>query len=307
MFKKEKETEKNSDSQLDEKINNSILNALVKYGLIGVGTAIGSVASIKAHSGAVNAGLPDNTGINEDIYSLTKQKVELEKQLNDISKKYEKEIEVFNIRLETAEKLQNLLENEKTELLNKNEKLKQDLDDLARSSKRNIADLNEKLAEREQSLSRLEEAYNAHVNKINALKVPDLIEAYLLFSHLNSHTRDNLRGIFETDNFLGFVSNSMQWERIVSIWEQAKHKIVNDDKEDVDVLRKLFKALLDIYNAGYNEAPYKLITPKIDSRYNSADSVIIGQKSDGIVKKVLLEGYIQVRNNIVNKALVQVE
>lgn len=148
---------------------------------------------------------------------------------------------------------------------------------------------------------------SAVVNKYEKLKMNKLERAYELFSSFKERTRNNLKAVFETDSFLGFISNSMQWERIAGIWEQTKRKIVNDDNEDLAELRELFLILFETYNAGYLDAPYVLINPEINSKYNSNEQLIKNQKSDGNVKEVLLEGYIFKKNNAIHKAMIVVE
>lgn len=145
------------------------------------------------------------------------------------------------------------------------------------------------------------------VDNYASLKVDCLIRAYSLFSSFGERTRNNLKMVFPTDSFLGFISNAMQWDRIAGIWEQAKRKIVNDDNEDLQKLKELFLILFEVYNAGASEAQYILIKPEIGSKYNSKEQVIKGQKSDGRVAKVFLEGYIFKKNNNIHQAMVEVE
>lgn len=148
---------------------------------------------------------------------------------------------------------------------------------------------------------------NEVLNRYRSLEMDKLDKAYTLFRHFKDRTRNNLKAVFETDTFLGFVSNSMQWGRIEGIWEQTRRKIVNDDQEDLQELHNLFLLLFETYNAGYTEAPYELINPEIGSKYNSDEQVIKNQKSDGTITKVLLEGYITKKTSAIHKAMILVE
>ncbi|UTC64533.1 hypothetical protein E4O00_12320 [Treponema sp. OMZ 788] len=141
----------------------------------------------------------------------------------------------------------------------------------------------------------------------NSLKIDKLEKAYKIFISFKERTRNNLKAVFETDTFLGFISNSMQWARIEGIWEQTKRKIVNDDNEDLQELRKLFLILFETYNEGYTDAPYELINPIIGSRYNSNEQLIKNQKSDGTVTEVLLEGYVFKKTGVAHRAMILVE
>lgn len=145
------------------------------------------------------------------------------------------------------------------------------------------------------------------LEKYESLEIDKLEKAYSIFSSFKERTRNNLKAVFETNSFLGFISNGMQWERIAGIWEQAKRKIVNDDNEDLPELRELFLILFEAYNAGYLEAPYALINPSLGSNYNSNEQLIKNQKSDGRITAVLLEGYIFKKNNTIHKAMIEVE
>ena len=139
------------------------------------------------------------------------------------------------------------------------------------------------------------------------LNMDELKKAYDLFKCFKDRTRNNLKAVFEVDSFFGFLSNSMQWDRIAGIWEQTKVKIVNDDIEDLKELRQLFLILFKIYNAGYNDAPYTLITPEIGSKYNRNEQLIKNQKSDGKISEILLEGYIAKKTNTVHKSIIIAE
>lgn len=147
----------------------------------------------------------------------------------------------------------------------------------------------------------------AILEEYSKLNMDELKKAYDLFKCFKDRTRNNLKAVFEVDSFFGFLSNSMQWDRIAGIWEQTKIKIVNDDIEDLKELRQLFLILFEIYNAGYNDAPYTLITPEIGAKYDRNEQLIKNQKSDGKISEVLLEGYIAKKTNNIHKAIISVE
>ena len=65
--------------------------------------------------------------------------------------------------------------------------------------------------------------------------------------------------------------------------------------------------LFEIYNAGYNDAPYTLITPEIGAKYDRNEQLIKNQKSDGKISEILLEGYIAKKTNTVHKSIIIAE
>ena len=149
-----------------------------------------------------------------------------------------------------------------------------------------------KLTNDNASLNEKVHSLERELNIYTTNDVTKLIKAYELFLSFKSRTRDNLKNVFETETFLGFVSKAMQWNSIAAIWEQAKRKFVNTDDEDTKELRELFLILFNIYNSGYQNPPYELIIPSVGTKYDMDTMIIMNDKSRGNVQSVLLEGYI---------------
>lgn len=135
-------------------------------------------------------------------------------------------------------------------------------------------------------------------------EIDELFDAYDIFKSLSDRSRDNIREVFQTDSFLGFVSNGMQWDRIAGLREQAKRKIVNDDFEDLSKFRKLFVLLTKIYNEGYVKAPIMIISAVNGEQFTNEIHVQKGYESGNTVNELLLEGYINFEKDEVSKAIV---
>lgn len=238
------------------------------------------------------------TDLNEEIAKKNTEISDLKNNLmekNEKISKLEQTLEEKNSDLDGRESKINEILSQKNELESQLVHLKENLEKTGNS-----------LTEAESKIENLA-PYKDKVEEYESLKFNKLKEAYSLFKAFKNRTRENLKNVFITETFLGFISQGMQWENIVAVWEQASRKIINDDPEDAQELRTLFLLLFEIYNSGYDAPPYTLITPEIGAKYNSSLHRIKNNKSDGKVAELLLEGYVVNKNNASHKALILAE
>ena len=233
-------------------------------------------------------------------------------KIKDLEESIKEKKEEISAHKKDKEELQGqviFFDTEKTSLLQKIESLSTEKKGLIQKLEVSSSSYTEQKKQFEQLQSKYEILLlkETILNEFLVLKMDMLKNAYEIFMNFKDRTRNNLKAVFEVDTFFGFISNSMQWDRIAGIWEQTKVKIINDDSEDVNELRQLFLILFEIYNSGYNDAPYTLISPEIGAKYNRNEQLIKNQKSDGFILDILLEGYITKKTNTIHKSIIVVE
>lgn len=233
-------------------------------------------------------------------------------KIKDLEESIKEKKEEISVHKKDKEELQGqviFFDTEKSSLLQKIESLSTENKGLIQKLEVSSSSYTEQKKQFEQLQSKYEILLlkETILNEFLVLKMDMLKNAYEIFMNFKDRTRNNLKAVFEVDTFFGFISNSMQWDRIAGIWEQTKVKIINDDSEDVNELRQLFLILFEIYNSGYNDAPYTLISPEIGAKYNRNEQLIKNQKSDGFILDILLEGYITKKTNTIHKSIIVVE
>lgn len=132
-------------------------------------------------------------------------------------------------------------------------------------------------------------------------------DAYDMFQKLSSETKQRLSNIFENHEIGGFIAAGMQWENIEGIWNFIRRKVIENENYDLIELHNIFLFFFEKYNQQKDVATYRLINPNRGMQYDSDKHVIIGTKTDGIIKEVALEGIENVKTKrIINKALIKV-
>ena len=198
----------------------------------------------------------------------------------------------------------NALEQEKQETSSKIGNLENEVAELKREKnalEQKEQDLTQKL-QREQSLV-LELK-----DKLDELKI--FVKAknvFDVFNGLSAETKKRLEGIFASNSFEGFISNGVQFDNISMVWEFIKRKIIEKDTVDTDGLLQIFKFFFELYNFGFQSPRYVLLEPKVGDNFDRNSSSIIGTATTGLVTKVLIPGYKDLKTEKVNKAMVMVE
>lgn len=206
-----------------------------------------------------------------------------------VQEKQELTGELGRNQTETSSRIRNL-ENEVAELQSGKNALEQ-----------KEQDLTQKL-QREQSLV-LEMK-----DKLDELKI--FVKAknvFDVFNGLSAETKKRLEGIFASNSFEGFISNGVQFDNISMVWEFIKRKIIDKDTVDTDGLLQIFKFFFELYNLGFQSPRYVLLEPKVGDNFDRNSSSIIGTATTGLVTKVLIPGYKDLKTEKVNKAMVMVE
>ena len=101
----------------------------------------------------------------------------------------------------------------------------------------------------------------------------------------------------------------MSKKKVVLWWgvEFIKRKIIEKDTVDTDGLLQIFKFFFELYNFGFQSPRYVLLEPKVGDNFDRNSSSIIGTATTGVVTKILMPGYKDLKTDEVKKALVMVE
>lgn len=223
----------------------------------------------------------------------------LHEQTQDIVSQISENIEKKQGAVETN-RFKLLLEQEK----NRGEKLERQIKefesqiDTMREENRNYVEQMDRLHE---ELRALQENYD----KLQRICQP-AVYAYDVFGSLSDETRKNLSNIFVSDSFEGFMAACFDWNKVEGIRNYIRNQVIEHQELDVEKLQKIFRFMFAEYNAKYREPQYSLICPEAGTKFISEEQVILGTRTDGILKNVCLEGYKDSRGTVLKKALVEV-
>lgn len=141
--------------------------------------------------------------------------------------------------------------------------------------------------------------------KKNYTKVDKIYNQYQLLSPV---TQADLRGIFKHSNFEDFMACGTQIDSIEGLWDYTKFKIMQEQTEDVKLLKSLVEYFMERYNATFSEPIF------IKQKVSVGDSFDVEEymktsdsRSSGDIKEVCLIGYINTQTRkIVRKSLVRI-
>ena len=222
-------------------------------------------------------------GLEKKVDGLKREKTGLEQKQEDLIRELQRNKEVASSKIADLEKEVDGLKREKTGLEQKEQELTQELQEEKRLT----------LAQK---------------NALEELKI--FVEAKKLFdvfNGLSAETKKRLEGIFASSSFEGFISNGVQFDNISMVWKFITRKIIDKDTVDVDGLLQIFKFFFELYNLGFQSPRYALLEPKVGDDFDRNSSAIIGTATTGVVTKVLIPGYKDLKTDEVKKALVMVE
>ena len=222
-------------------------------------------------------------GLEKEVDGLKREKTGLEQKQEDLIRELQRNKEVASSKIAGLEKEVDELKREKTGL----EQKEQDLTQKLQREQSLVLDLKDKLDE-----------LKIFVKAKNVFDV---------FNGLSAETKKRLEGIFASNSFEGFISNGVQFDNISMVWEFIKRKIIEKDIVDTDGLLQIFKFFFELYNLGFQSPRYALLEPKVGDNFDRNSSSIIGTATTGVVTKVLMPGYKDLKTDEVKKALVMVE
>ena len=249
---------------------------------------------------------------------LENDKLQLEYRLQAKDQEI-KSVKDRNEKLENAvaelQSVKNALEQEKQELTGELERNKTETSSKIRNLENEVAELKSgknTLEQKEQDLTQKLQYEQSLVlelkDKLDELKI--FVKAknvFDVFNGLSAETKKRLEGIFASNSFEGFISNGVQFDNISMVWEFIKRKIIEKDTVDTDGLLQIFKFFFELYNLGFQSPRYVLLEPKVGDNFDRNSSSIIGTATTGLVTKVLIPGYKDLKTEKVNKAMVMVE
>lgn len=249
---------------------------------------------------------------------LENDKLQLEYRLQAKDQEI-KSVKDRNEKLENAvaelQSVKNALEQEKQELTGELERNKTETSSKIRYLENEVAELKSvknTLEQKEQDLTQKLQYEQSLVlelkDKLDELKI--FVKAknvFDVFNGLSAETKKRLEGIFASNSFEGFISNGVQFDNISMVWEFIKRKIIEKDTVDTDGLLQIFKFFFELYNFGFQSPRYVLLEPKVGDNFDRNSSSIIGTATTGLVTKVLIPGYKDLKTEKVNKAMVMVE
>ena len=265
--------------------------------------------------------------INSSLSDVLKKLPETERKYGEIKALYEKEQEISYQRANRIKELNNDLEEERVRSSQLNKSLSEKNNELTKlkeqkeSVEKEKIDLEKSLLETRNTLNKTEKGYfslkeekDNLVQELNDIKSryenlnidDNLILAYNEYSSLSSKTKDNLNSIFQQRTFLGFISCGLRLSNVTALWEFAKRNAFNNILDDITILNHIFCILIEVYNAGFNEKQYDLITPSVGTKFDSSSSSERTMKPDGTVQEVFLAGYRSIKEGNLHKAVVGV-
>ena len=174
---------------------------------------------------------------------------------------------------------------------------------------RKLNEKNEKLEKQILDVKKQNEIYLEEYDEINEKyrKFNSIDSAFSLFQDLPESIKTRMENIFDDSNILRFVVKLKEWVCIEGLWGFIKRRIIEDEKESLDKLKKLFILVFDIYRDLNANNRYSLYEPSIGEKFDSDKHSIIGTKTDGYIDETLLNGiFDNVNNKCLFKAIVKV-
>lgn len=223
--------------------------------------------------------------------------------LSLIIKDAEKRIEQCRVQLEEKKKeldlarehvrtlnLQLAEQNEKNALLEgRNKELEQSLEDKIDTGKKQITEI-------QTQLSKYQERYG------------DIDHAFALYQSLSQEIKQRLSNLIGNEEVCCFIASVSNWTNIEEIWKFFKRRIIEDEVQDLNLLKELFESVFHLFCLVDGKGRYQLISPEVGEKYDSDRHSIKGIKTDGRVEKVLLAGiFDQISQKIIFKALISVK
>ena len=201
--------------------------------------------------------------------------------------------------------------------------LQSELEDLKyeyQQSKRQVAELNKiyqnDLAawrEDNRQLERDKESLKETLQKLREESAQRFGRGWELFQEyqkVSTHARQILKaGVFTRDNdFMSFICGGAQTSSLETLWDVLKECMMNERRQDVEILWNIFEYCIELVNSSKAQASYSILTvnegDRFDSDYHTEGP---NSKAQGNISKIYLQGY---RNNyngrIIKKSIVQV-
>lgn len=245
---------------------------------------------------------------NENIKSnQTNEAIEKIKELQEIIKAKNEEIEVLKALVEKWKKCFND-EQEKTKNLSSSlENSKKEIEELDVYKNKILQEINSLKEEKKQHELALQEekSKNTDLNKrVEFYKdsFEDELRVYEYYKTLSDTTKSSLKAIFKDETLQGFLSCGVQEKNISNLWEYIKNEIIEDNNRDIDKLISIFNFFFSRYILAFPiyEKQKVSIGDNFDPQLHIRSSK--SSYASGTIKEIILFGWI---NNKTNKVIKQ--
>ncbi|MCR5587604.1 MAG: hypothetical protein K6F77_08785 [Lachnospiraceae bacterium] len=213
---------------------------------------------------------------------------EIKNALNDPDNNIIKKLDTI------IEKIDEINNNNKTEIENNElDSIKEEL----KSTKDELKSTKDELESTKEELKKVNEIYTDRYMLLNS--------TYDCFQSLSLEMKERLKNISDGNNICLFIVSLTNWNNIEQLWDFTKKRIIEGDMKGVNELVDFFYKAFEVFSEANNN--YKLIEPVLNESFDSDKHSIRGNKTDGVVEKVLLAGIYNVADSkIINKALIEV-
>ena len=169
---------------------------------------------------------------------LFKENLKLKKEINHLNS----EIKYLKETLEKKVVINNKLNNEFNQALNKNKIIEEENKNLQLK----ISELNITSNEKDKIYAELRYKYENENERFIPYNKIDLVYNYFL--KLDYDIKQRLSNIFVSDNLYCFIASGIQWQNIEGLWNFIKRKILENENNCLEELRFIFLVLFEIYN-----------------------------------------------------------
>jgi len=236
--------------------------------------------------------------VQKAILAITKSKKKKEKNLEDILKEKDEEIEMLNGLMEKFKKCF-ADEEVKTKKLTKNVTLKDnELRELEEAKNSLKTEIKEMKSEKDK-LSKKVDFYRDNFEKE--------LTTYALYEGLSSATKASLKGIFKDDSLKGFLACGVQEKNISSFWDYVKDELREEKNSDIKSLKMIFQFFFEGYNRAY--PMYEVQKVALGDAFDTEEHIKTNSSSvSGKVDEVVFVGWINAKTKkIVKKSIVGVK
>ncbi len=135
-------------------------------------------------------------------------------------------------------------------------------------------------------------------------------ELFELYQKLTPTVRQILKsGVFVNDkDFTSFICCAAQTDSLTKVWDVAKDSLLNGQKDDAEIIRKIFEYCLTLVNASKVRLKYEYVAVKEGDRFDAnTHEKTEDSKEQGKVSHVYLKGFCNTYSgDILRKSLVSV-
>lgn len=123
-----------------------------------------------------------------------------------------------------------------------------------------------------------------------------------LYNRLTKRNKEALKGIFKNSDPAEFLISGVQQGNIESLWEYIKIQIMKQEYDDIDNLTYLFYYFIDLHNKTKSIPAYELLKTNTGDIFDVEMHIrTSSSKPSGKIKKIILQGFLNINTNIIIK------